>query len=156
MRIIPAGGNFMRSTPARQKHNYKGRIMNTGEEVTEQATQHRSMIERLAEKLGGSADARTVYGDAVVHDGITVIPVAKIAYGLGGGTGRSEQGSGEGGGGGVSATPVGFIEIRGGETSFRRIPDPLALASLIVAGGVAGAMILRGIYRIMKRNGTAS
>lgn len=128
--------------------------MNTGEEVTTQ--HHSTMIERLAEKLGGSADARTVYGDAVVHDGVTVIPVAKIAYGLGGGTGSGEQGSGEGGGGGVSATPVGFIEIRDREASFRRIPDPLALAPLIVAGGAAAALILRGIYRIVKQKSTAS
>lgn len=117
---------------------------------------HSALVERLAEKLGGSADARTVYGDAVIQDGVTVIPVAKVAYGFGGGVGQGEQGQGEGGGGGISATPVGYIEITDDGTAFRRIFDPLALAPLIMAGGVAGAMILRGIYRIMKHNNSCA
>ena len=131
--------------------------MNIAEKTMEQQTLHRpTLIERLAEVLGGSADARTVYGEAVMHEGVTVIPVAKIAYGFGGGTGSSKEGNGEGCGGGISASPVGYIEITNGQTSFRRIPDPLALAPLIMAGGVAGAMILRGIYRIMKQKGNAA
>lgn len=131
--------------------------MNTDATVTENgAAQHPTLIERLAEVLGGSADAQTVYGEAVTHAGVTVIPVAKVAYGLGGGTGSGKEGNGEGGGGGVSASPVGYIEINNGETSFRRIPDPLALAPLIMAGGVAGAMVLRGFYRIMKQKANAA
>ncbi len=123
----------------------------------EQPVQHGpALIERLAGKLGINTNARTVYGDPVINNGVTVIPVAKIAYGLGGGSGGSKEGSGEGAGAGVSATPMGYIEIKDGETSFRRIFDPLALAPLIIAGGVAGTMILRGIYRIMKQNGDAS
>jgi len=131
--------------------------MNMDAKTTEPATGSRStLIERLAGKLGVSTDARTVYGEAVTHDGVTVIPVAKVAYGFGGGIGSGKDGQGEGGGGGVSASPVGYIEIKDGETSFRRITDPLALASLVVAGGVAGTLILRGIHRLVKQDGSAS
>ncbi|MEP7219941.1 MAG: hypothetical protein ABI876_13545, partial [Bacteroidota bacterium] len=79
-----------------------------------------------------------------------------VAYGFGGGSGSGDQGNGEGGGGGVTATPVGFIEIRDGSASFRRILDPLAIAPLIVAGGMACGMILRGIYRITRNSDTSS
>jgi hypothetical protein len=48
------------------------------------------------------------------------------------------------------------IEIREGQTSFHRIFDPLVLVPLIVVGGMAGAMILRGISRLTKQNGSAS
>jgi hypothetical protein len=131
-------------------------MMETANEGMEPAAENRStLIERLAGKLGGSARAQTIYGESVVRDGVTIIPVAKVAYGFGGGIGRGEQGSGEGGGGGVSATPVGYIEIRNGETSFHRIFDPLTLAPLIMAGGAACTMVLRGLYRIMKRDGHA-
>ncbi|HSS75824.1 MAG TPA: hypothetical protein VLV54_03680 [Thermoanaerobaculia bacterium] len=41
---------------------------------------------RLAEKLGVTARAATVFGEAVERDGMTVIPVAKARRGLGGGS----------------------------------------------------------------------
>jgi uncharacterized spore protein YtfJ len=135
--------------------NAKQEAMETGQTTTQR---HPSLIERLAEKLGGSANVHTVYGDAVIRNGVTVIPVAKVAYGLGGGSGVGEEGkgSGEGGGGGVSAMPVGYIEINDRGASFHRILDPMIFVPLIAAGGVAATMILRGIYRIMKQNGSSS
>jgi hypothetical protein len=126
--------------------------MHNDEQTDETNGRGTSLAERLAGKLGANANARTVYGDPVIRGGTTVIPVAKVAYGFGGGAGGSDQGRGEGGGGGVSATPVGYIEITSEGTSFRRIFDPLMLAPVIIAGGVAGAMILRGIYRLARRN----
>lgn len=114
-------------------------------------TEHTSFLSRLAEKLGGSAGAQTVYGEAVERDGVTVIPVAKVAYGFGGGS----AGEGEGGGGGVQAMPLGFIEIENGRASYRRIGFPSGMAALLMAGGLAGAMLLRGVYNIVKGAGDA-
>jgi hypothetical protein len=126
-------------------------IMKAGEEANPaEMPVRQTMIERLAEKVGRT-NARTVYGDAVINDGVTVIPVAKVAYGFGGGEGEGEQGQGDGGGGGAVARPVGYIEIKDGETTFRRIRDPLAMAPLVIAGGVAGAMLLRGLYKLVRR-----
>ncbi len=125
-------------------------------ELERKAGERTTLIERLAERLGGSAGARAVYGDAVIRNGVTVIPVAKVAYGFGGGGGRSPQGDGEGGGGGVSATPVGYIEMREDGASFHRIIDPLTLVPLIAAAGVACAVILRGIRKLDRSNDCVS
>jgi uncharacterized spore protein YtfJ len=45
------------------------------------------LAERLAEKIGSSARATAVFGEAVERDGVTVIPVAKARWGFGGGDG---------------------------------------------------------------------
>lgn len=116
-----------------------------------------ALAERLAEKVGARAGARLVFGDAVERDGVTVIPVARIRYGFGagGGSGTDESGetsgSGGGGGGGVSASPVGYIEISGGQATFRQISDPVSMWPLVAAGGVASWLVLRGLRALLRR-----
>jgi uncharacterized spore protein YtfJ len=111
-----------------------------------------SLVERLAERVGLHAGAAAVYGTPVERDGVTVIPVAKVRYGFGGGGGSGARG--EGGGGGVAMTPVGYVEIRGGTAEFRPIPDPaafvLAFVPVIVAGGLAVMLTLRGLCRLFR------
>lgn len=109
------------------------------------------MVDRLAERFGGRASAETVFGTAVESGGVTAIPVAKVRYGFGGGGGSGHDelkeagGEGAGGGGALSASPVGYIEIAGGEAVFKRIFDPTSLWAPILAGGVALWLLLRGI-----------
>ncbi|MGH2586284.1 MAG: spore germination protein GerW family protein, partial [Dehalococcoidia bacterium] len=82
-----------------------------------------NLVEKVAERLGGSAGVAAVYGTPIERDGVTVIPVAKVrwGFGVGGGSGNGPEGSGhgQGGGGGAAAAPVGYIEIRDGEVRFR-------------------------------------
>lgn len=92
-----------------------------------------SLIERLAKQLGMAANARYIYAEPVERDGTTVIPVAKAAYGFGGGSGKKEGEEGSGGGGGVSVTPVGYIEMKNGETRFRPTHDWLTLIPIAAA-----------------------
>ena len=106
-------------------------------------------VSTVAEKLGAVAKASTVFGDPVVREGITVIPVAKALWGFGGGAGQrkdqsdgSAQGDGGGGGGGVQVTPVGFIEIKNNEANFRPIRR-LSL-SWVVLGSIFSLVLLRG------------
>ncbi|MFI2350740.1 hypothetical protein ACH492_27615 [Streptomyces sp. NPDC019443] len=47
-----------------------------------------TQLELLAEKLGGRAFVTAVYGELVVSEGVTIIPVAKAGFGFGGGAGR--------------------------------------------------------------------
>jgi hypothetical protein len=103
-----------------------------------------SLIESLIDRIGGQARASTIYGDPVDRDGVTVIPVARAMWGCGGGTGRDdEQQVGSGGGGGMLLSPVGYIEIQGGSSSFRPIfKPPLGAISLIV-GILLGLAIAR-------------
>jgi uncharacterized spore protein YtfJ len=79
------------------------------------------VLDRLAQRLGGTANAATIFGAPVERGDITVIPVAKAAYGFGGGRGKRSGEEGAGGGGGVRVAPVGFIEIRPGVVAYRPI-----------------------------------
>ena len=116
------------------------------------------IVERLASKLGMHAGASAVFGDPVEREGVTVIPVAKVRWGFGGGGGRGiqegsengEVGEGSGGGGGVMASPLGFIEIREGRAEFRRAHDPASAVPVIIAAGVAAWLSLRGLRKLVR------
>jgi uncharacterized spore protein YtfJ len=95
-------------------------------------------IERIAERLGENAHATTIFANPVQSDGVTVIPVARARLGFGGGSGRQKEGEeGSGGGGGLVVTPVGYIELRKGHSTFRPISNQRILLPLIfLAAGV--------------------
>ena len=105
-----------------------------------------TFVERLAQRVGSSFGAATLFGEPVERGGVTVIPVSRAAWGFGGGSGSGPEkvgGTGGGGGGGGSAWPVGYIELRDSETRFRPIVDlrPLVIAAGfgLAAGMVAAA-----------------
>jgi uncharacterized spore protein YtfJ len=88
-----------------------------------------------------------VFGDRVEHDGMVVIPVAKAAWGMGGGIdGAKDSG---GGGGGARVTPFGYVQINDGEVRFRRIFSPLNAVAAIIAGSVGTALMLRELGRLL-------
>ena len=107
----------------------------------------RTFVERIAELVQLHANAKQVYGEPVERDGTTIIPVARVQWGFGGGglgRGAAERG---GGGGGARAMPVGYIELRDGASRFRPILDPTGGAALLAAaiGGVLlGFLLGRG------------
>jgi uncharacterized spore protein YtfJ len=107
-----------------------------------------SFVERLAHELGVTVNAAHIYAAPVERDGVTVIPVAKAIYGLGGGGGTTDKEQGHGGGGGVALVPVGYIEIRNGETRFRPTRDPFALVPKILAA--AAPLLLLTVWGISK------
>jgi uncharacterized spore protein YtfJ len=102
-----------------------------------------TFVERLAQRVGSNFGAATLFGEPVERGEVTVIPVARAAWGFGGGSGKDEEGSSGGGG---ASWPVGYIELRGSETRFRPIVDlrPLVLA---VAAGLSAALIARAKRR---------
>jgi uncharacterized spore protein YtfJ len=132
------------------------RVLREAQEAASSASD--SFIERLASRLGLHASASAVFGDPVDRDGVTVIPVAKVRWGFGGGSGRGieegsetgEIGEGSGGGGGVMASPVGYIEIQDGQATFHRIKDPASLVPLVLAGAFAGWLTLRGLAKLLR------
>jgi uncharacterized spore protein YtfJ len=105
------------------------------------------LLQQIGETVGDKANVSTVFGDAVEREGITVIPVARARFGFGGGGGGgargSEEGSGGGGGGGVSVSPVGYIELRDGSATFKRISSPVDLVALVAAGSLAALAVKR-------------
>ena len=116
------------------------------------------IVEMLADRVGLHAASGAVFGTPVEHDGVKVIPVAKVRWGFGGGSGRGieegsengEIGEGSGGGGGVMASPLGFIEIRDGRAEFRRTHDPVSVVPIILAAAVATWVALRGLKKIVR------
>ncbi len=117
---------------------------------------HKSFLDRMAERVGSNARAEAVYGSPVERDGVTVIPVAKVRWGFGGGDGTSlgegaaPAAGGSGGGGGVMISPIGYIEIAEGQSRFRRILDPTAMAPIVLAGAMVALLLLRGIRKLAR------
>ena len=114
-----------------------------------------NFIERIASGFGQTASVKNVFGDPIEVGDKKVIPVARIAYGFGGGYGEggkkaigqgnqesSEKqfpvGEGAGGGGGMYARAKGVFEIGPGGTRF--IP---AHAYQHLAVGIAIGVLLK-------------
>ncbi|HWA82775.1 MAG TPA: spore germination protein GerW family protein [Fimbriimonadaceae bacterium] len=94
-------------------------------------SEHES-FDGMVTSLKDSATVRNVYGDPVQAGEKTIIPVANVAYGFGGGESKDHEG-GFGGGGGMRARPIGVVEISGSET--RWVPlNPTK--NLLIAGGI--------------------
>ena len=102
------------------------------------------LLERLVSQVGGHARVQAIFADPVERDGITVIPVARVRWGVGGGGGAAPEGSGSGGGGGVAAEPVGYIEITSAGASFRPISRSFGPAAFLAAA-IAAAIVLRAV-----------
>jgi uncharacterized spore protein YtfJ len=112
-------------------------------EVDTKPESAQGFIGSLAERLGATARAATIFGDPVERDGVTVIPVAKARWGFGGGAGKRRDEDGAGGGGGIQVTPVGFIELRNGESQFRPIRN--VSFGWLILGSLAGLFLLRRV-----------
>ncbi|HVY55389.1 MAG TPA: spore germination protein GerW family protein [Thermodesulfobacteriota bacterium] len=104
----------------------------------------------IIEQLNGGASVRAVYGEPVEAQGKTIIPVAKVMYGFGGGfgeTGKEKKNGadkeGGGAGGGVRAKPVGVIEITEEDTRFVPCCEGKKYAMLLALGFVVGFLIGR-------------
>jgi uncharacterized spore protein YtfJ len=87
------------------------------------------LIEELIQRVGGEAGAKAVFSDPIVRGDLTVVPVSRVRWGLGGGSGSGPKdpegqptGSGSGGFGGVTAEPVGYLEIGPSGATFKAIP----------------------------------
>jgi uncharacterized spore protein YtfJ len=115
----------------------------------------RSPLPPIARLLRRTLSIRHVYGEPVREGPTTIIPVAQVAFGLGGGGGRAIPGPregaaatggvpeafGSGGGGGVRMTPVGVLEIGPRGVRFIRF-RPLGRLLGAVGVGVALGWVL--------------
>lgn len=107
----------------------------------------KEILTSLSERFAATGEVQNVFGEPIEAHGKTIIPVARVQYGLGaGGGGENKVGSedstgGSGGGGGVGVRPVGVVEITDGGTRFIRFFDR-AVAMRILAGGVMLGLIL--------------
>src|SRR5262249_38145743 len=103
----------------------------------------KEVLRSLGESLGAIATVKSVFGEPIHLEGKTVVPVAKVAYGFGGGFGlgpvrherdADKKGEGGGGGGGVTAFPAGALEITESQTRFVPLTDTRLLAAAFATG----------------------
>jgi uncharacterized spore protein YtfJ len=101
--------------------------------------------QELLDKATHGVSASQVFGEPYEKDGVTVIPVARVLGGGGGGYGSDE---GVGSGYGVRAEPVGAYVITAGHVKW----EPAVNVNKIVTGAmVVGALGILGAPRIIKQ-----
>ncbi len=98
----------------------------------------------IKDALLTNASVKSVFGEPIQAGDKTIIPVARIAYGFGGGSGTSRAGrggngagiGGEGGGGGgvVAALPVGVVEVSPTGTRFVSVSGRRRMAAAFLIG----------------------
>jgi uncharacterized spore protein YtfJ len=115
----------------------------------------RNLLQTFKDSLLSNATVKSVYGDPVTFADRTIVPVARVAYGFGGGfgsrlkPGQAPELQGEvsprlpgdeagGGGGGVAAMPLGVVEITPTRTRFIRFGEGRRLAAAVAIGLAAG------------------
>ena len=131
-------------------------------------------VERMAERIGAKASVRSVFGDPIERDGFTIIPVARVRWGFGGGAGSGPvavgpgrpdaspfsdaadgaadgTSTGSGGGGGATADPVGYLEIGPDGATFISIASPRPSAGFMLAAGATAALVLSGLAKLVRR-----
>jgi uncharacterized spore protein YtfJ len=101
-------------------------------------------FEEVFRSIVEHAGAKSVFGQPVSVGGKTVVPVARIRYGFGGGSGQREDGGqhGHGGGGGLIAQPLGVYEIDQSQTRFIPITSNLTLLAAIGLGICLGVLAI--------------
>jgi uncharacterized spore protein YtfJ len=105
----------------------------------------RMSAEEVLSSIKGTKDSMSVrraFGDPYELDGISVIPVARIAGGAGGGGGEGVDEEGASGGGfgtgfGMGVVPIGVYEVRGERVEWKPTID--------VNRVIKGAQVLAGI-----------
>ncbi len=110
------------------------------------------ILDQLLSRVGGEARVGAVFGDPVERGGVTVIPIARVRWGVGAGGGEGPKGGGSGGGGGgcVVADPVGWLEITAEGSTFRRIGRPFGGPLSLVAVAAAFAIVVRALGRVRR------
>ena len=114
-------------------------------------TERLGLVENLAQTFSTKAGTNAVYGQPITQGELTIIPVAKVRFGLGGGSGAQKPGQGgSGGGGGAGILPIGYIEIKGGESRFVRLNTPMVILQTIAALSFGAWLVLRGARMLKK------
>ncbi|UOQ69658.1 GerW family sporulation protein [Hymenobacter volaticus] len=109
-----------------------------------------SLVERLGLTLSTSVNAQTIYGAPVEYDGVTVISVARVQYGFGGGgASKAVESEVAGAGAGVNLVPVGYIELKQGAMRFRPIRS--SIVPLVAVSGLVALLLLRSITPLLRR-----
>jgi len=110
------------------------------------------LIEKLADRIGARATVKAAFGEPVVRGGLTVVPVARVVWGFGGGSGEDPTGAGgTGAGGGSMVRPIGYLEITDDTATFQPLRPAWADPALLLSSAFAGWLVLRGVRALVRR-----
>jgi uncharacterized spore protein YtfJ len=115
-------------------------------------SQAKEILQAFFEHFATTANVRQVFGDAIETQGKTIVPVARVMYYMGAGSGgrkvEAPDGghSGGGGGGAVVAWPVGVLEVTPERIHFERF-SRVRRAGLLVGAGFLLGLATRALRR---------
>ena len=78
-------------------------------------------VEAILDEVVNTMSTRTVVGEPMELQGVTLVPIINIAFGFGAGGGEGpggQQGSGSGGGGGARMKVAGVLVVKDGDVKF--------------------------------------
>ena len=112
-------------------------------------------VETVLAQARDSMTVKRVFGEPIERDGVTVIPVANVMGGFGGGQGdqRGNGASGGGAGFGMRATPAGVYVLDHGRV---RWEPALNLNAVILGGQVTAIVFFLAIRALVSRPGRAA
>jgi len=91
------------------------------------------LMRTTIEQVSAMADANAIIGDPIRAEGVTLIPVSRLSFGVAGGGTEfstkkqpSEQNFGGGSGAGAKLEPVAFLVIRDGSVKLLPVAPPPA------------------------------
>ncbi len=92
------------------------------------------MLKIITEKIGSMISTRTIIGEHITIEGMTIIPITKVTFGFGGGGGEGKntgnEGTGAGGGGGACVQPIAFLVISKGDVKLLSIKGKGVISQL--------------------------
>ena len=101
-------------------------------------------VEQVLHRSAEMMSASRVFGPPVERDGVTLVPVAWVVGGGGGGVGGPDTSPGDGAGFGLLSIPIGAYEIKDGQTRFVPTYDVGFLA-------LVGASLLKKVVKWRNR-----
>ncbi len=118
------------------------------------------VLERLGERIGAQANVKAVFGDPTERGDVTIVPVARVRWGYGGGSGtgpvragKSDDptvANGTGLGGGVMADPMGYLEVRPSGANYVPLAAPYLNPLMVLASGLSIAFVIRALARLIR------
>lgn len=104
-------------------------------------------IEQLLESTRDAVTVKRVFGEPYEHDGVIIVPAAKVGGGAGGGEAEVEGHENAGAGMGMGATPAGAFVVEGGMVSWRPAID---VNRIILGGQIVAIVALLTLRSIVK------
>lgn len=111
-------------------------------------------VAQLVSNARDMLTVKRVFGDPIDHNGMRVIPVARVRGGGGGGGGTAPEGDASGGGGGFGmiASPAGVYVIEGDKVTWQPATNPERTALAGIAFAAVALVVIRSVLlKALKR-----